>query len=70
VGAAKIRLRFGCGDFGAIPLVAFRNHVVEPPLHAPVKRFEAAADELGVSVEAAPKSLQVRWRGPDEEDRG
>ena len=39
-----------------------------PEVAAALKRFEAAAEELGVAVEAAPKSLQVRWRGPDEVD--
>ena len=39
-----------------------------PRAAAALKEFEIAAEELGVSVEAAAKSLQVRWRGPDDVD--
>jgi len=39
-----------------------------PEAAAALKRFEDQAEELGLSVEAAAKSLQVRWRGPDDVD--
>ncbi len=39
-----------------------------PDTAAALKEFEEEAEKLGVSVEAAAKSLQVRWRGPDDVD--
>ncbi len=41
-----------------------------PVVAAALRQFEKAAEPLGVVVEAAPKSLQVRWRGPDDVDYG
>ena len=37
-----------------------------PQVPDALKRFLEDADELGVFVEPASKSLQVRWRGPDD----
>jgi hypothetical protein len=37
-----------------------------PGVAAALRRFEETAEPLGVAVEAAAKSLQVRWRGPDD----
>jgi hypothetical protein len=40
----------------------------DPALAASVRRFEDMAKDLGVVVDAAPKSLQFRWPGPDDVD--
>jgi len=39
-----------------------------PAVVAALERFEKDARDLGVMVEAAPKSLQIRWTGPDDVD--
>ena len=39
-----------------------------PEAAAALDRFEEAAKKLGIVVEPASKSLQVRWRGPDDVD--
>jgi hypothetical protein len=39
-----------------------------PAVSAALDQFEEKAKDLGVVVEAAPKSLQIRWTGPDEVD--
>lgn len=40
----------------------------DPDLAAAVRRFEDMAKDLGVVVDAAPKTLQIRWPGPDDVD--
>ena len=40
---------------------------VEPELPAAVQSFLDRADDLGVVLEAATKSLQFRWRGPEDQ---
>jgi hypothetical protein len=37
-----------------------------PAVYAALGRFEDEAEKLGVVVEAAQKSLQIRWIGPDD----
>ena len=39
---------------------------VDPELPDAVYSFVDKASEFGVVLEAAPKSLQIRWRGPDD----
>jgi hypothetical protein len=40
---------------------------VEPGIPAAIQSFLERAGDLGVVLEAAPKSLQFRWRGPDDQ---
>jgi len=39
-----------------------------PQVSAALERFEEEAREFGVFVDATPKSLWIRWRGPDDVD--
>jgi hypothetical protein len=45
-----------------------RMENVAPEAFAALKTFREMADEMGVFVEPALKSLQIRWRGPDDVD--
>jgi hypothetical protein len=40
---------------------------VEPELPSAIQAFLDRADDIGVVLEAAPKSLQFRWRGPGDQ---